>query len=144
MRRGPEYFTAMAEGNSEIVRRLYARWERGELDTPEFFDSEVEHSRIGSELPGINGDWRGMEEFGVAMTDYLDALADLRIEAEEVIDLGGERVLVLARQTAKGKTSGLPFEHEFGDLFTFRDGKILRYVSYWDRGEAFRAAGIDE
>ena len=25
-----------------------------------------------------------------------------------------------------------------------RDGKILRYVSYWDRGEAFRAAGIDE
>ena len=32
---------------------------------------------------------------------------------------------------------------EVGDLFTFRAGKIVRYESYWDRAEAFRAAGLE-
>lgn len=76
------------------------------------------------------------------MTDYIDALADLHIEAERIIDLGGDRVLVLTRQTARGKTSGLHFEHELGDLFTLRGGKVLRYASYWDRAEALEAAGL--
>ncbi len=134
----------MSEENVEIVRRLYASWERGDLHTADFFDVEVEHSRIGSELPGINGDWQGIEEFGVALADYVDALADLHIEAERVIDLGGDRVLVLSRQTARGKTSGLPFDREFGDLFKLRGGKVLRYASYWDRAEALKAAGLSE
>ena len=134
----------MSEENVEIVRRLYASWERGDLRTADFFDAEVQHSRIGSELPGLDGDWQGFERFSVAMADYIDALADLHIEAERVIDLGGDRVLVLARQTACGKTSGLPFDHELGDLFTLRDGKILRFVSYWDRAEALEAAGLSE
>jgi ketosteroid isomerase-like protein len=134
----------MSEENLEIVRRLYASWERGDLNTPEFFDAEVEHARIGSELPGIDGSWQGLEEFGTAIAGYVDALADLHIEAERIVDLGGDRVLVLSRQTARGKTSGLHFEHELGDLFTFRDGKVLRYHSYWDRGEALEAAGLRE
>jgi len=52
--------------------------------------------------------------------------------------------LVLSRQTARGKTSGLPFDREFGDLFTFSDGKILRYASYWDRADALEATGLSE
>jgi ketosteroid isomerase-like protein len=134
----------MSQENVEIVRRLYAGWERGDLHTPDFFDVEIEHSRIGSELPGINGDWRGIEELGVAMASYLDALADLRIQAERIIDLGGDRVLVLSRHTARGKTSGLPYEHELGDVFTLSDGKVLRYASYWDRAEALEAVGLSE
>lgn len=126
------------------MRRLYGRWERGDLATVEFFDAEVEHARIGSELPGINGTWRGIEEFGAAIDSYVDALADLHIEAEQIVDLGEDRVLVLSRQTAQGKTSGLPFDREFGDVFTLRDGKILRYVSYWDRAEALKAVGQPE
>jgi ketosteroid isomerase-like protein len=135
---------AMTEENVEVLRRLYGRWERGDLHTAEFFDAEVEIARIGSELPGINGEWRGLDGFGVAMTSYLDALADLRVEAERMIDLGDDRVLVLSRQTARGKTSALPFDSEFGDLFTFRNGKILRYASYWDRADALAAAGLSE
>jgi ketosteroid isomerase-like protein len=80
----------------------------------------------------------------VGLASYLDALGDLRVEAERIIDLGGDRVLVLSRQTARGKTSGLPFEHEFGDLFTLSDGKVLRYESYWDRSDALKAVGLSE
>jgi ketosteroid isomerase-like protein len=132
----------MSEENVEVVRRLYASWERGDFQTADFFDAEIKHSRIGGDVPGIDGDWRGFDEIRAAMISYVDALADLRIEAEQVIDLGGDRVLVLSRHTARGKTSGLPFEHELGDLFTLSDGRILRYVSYWDRDKALKAAAL--
>jgi ketosteroid isomerase-like protein len=32
-------------------------------------------------------------------------------------------------------------DREFGDLFTFRAGKIIRLERYWNRAESVRAAG---
>ena len=133
----------MSEENVEIIRRMYADWARGDLQS-DCYDPEIVHERIGSELPGINGEWKGLEELEKAMASYLDAFADLRLEAEEIIDLEDDRVLVLVHQTARGKTSGLPWNRRFGDLFTLRDGKVVRYVSYWDRAEALEAAGLEE
>ena len=134
----------MAEENVEILRRLYASWERGDMRTPDVWDVNVEVSWIGTETPGIAGEYRGVDELSAAMSRYLDALADLRIKAERIVDLDEDRVLVLALHTARGKTSGLGYELEIGDLFTLRDGKIVRYVSYWDRAEALGAAGLAE
>jgi ketosteroid isomerase-like protein len=53
-------------------------------------------------------------------------------------------VLVLSRHTARGAQSGVPIEHEIRDLFTPRDGKIVRFDSYWDRAEALETAGVLE
>jgi ketosteroid isomerase-like protein len=41
-----------------------------------------------------------------------------------------------------GKLSGAPINHELGDLFTLRAGKIVRYDSYWDRAEAMKTVGL--
>ena len=79
-----------------------------------------------------------------AMLGYTRAFSDLRIEAERIIDLGGDRVLVLPRQTALGKQSGVPIDHEFGDVFTLDDGKVVRYDTYWNRAEALEAAGLSK
>lgn len=134
----------MSEENAEIVRRLYARWERGEFNSPEFFDAEVESIRTGSGLLGIDGEWGSADELAAETISYVAGLNDLRIVAERITDLGDDRVLVLSRHTARGKTSGLPYEHELGDLHTLRDGRIVRFVSYWDRAEALEAAGLPE
>ena len=53
-------------------------------------------------------------------------------------------MLVLSRHTARGKQSGVPIEHEIGDLFALRDGRIVRFDSYWNRAEALEAAGLSE
>jgi ketosteroid isomerase-like protein len=133
----------MSEENVEILRRLYEQWASGDLSA-DCFDPEIEYSRIGAQTPDMEGRWRGLDELPTAMREYLRAFSDLRIEAERIIDLGGDRVLVLSRHTARGKQSGVPIEHEVGDLFTLRDGKIVRYDSYWNRAQALEAAGLRE
>jgi ketosteroid isomerase-like protein len=92
----------------------------------------------------MEGLWIGLDEFLTAFREYLQPLSDLRIAAERIIDLSEDRVLVLSRQTARGKQSGVPIEHELGDLFTLRDGKIVRYYTYWNRADALAAAGLLE
>ena len=133
----------MSQENVEVVRAMYEYWARGDFSVS-FFDSEVEHSRIGPDTPDMEGEWRGAGNVSRAMAEYLHPFSDLRIEAERIIDLDDDRVLVLARQTARGKLSGAPIDHEFGDLFTLRGGKIVRYDSYWDRAEAMKAVGLSE
>ena len=107
-------------------------------------DSDVEHSRIGAQTPDMEGEWRGIEALSHEMVVYLQAFSDLRIEAAEIIDLDDDRVLVLSRHTALYKLSGAPIDHEVGDLFTLRAGKVVRYVSYWNRAEAMKAVGRTE
>ncbi len=133
----------MSEENVEIVRRLYERWASGDL-SGDCFDPEVEFARIGAQTPDMEGRWFGLDEMSTAIREYLRPLSDLRIEAERIIDLSGDRVLVLSRQTARGKLSGVPIEHELGELFTLRDGKIVRYETYWDRAGALEAVGLSE
>ena len=71
----------------------------------------------------------------VGSREYFRAFSDLRIEAERIIDLGDDKVLVLTRQTARGKLSGAPFEHELADLMTLADGRIVGMIAYWHRAE---------
>jgi ketosteroid isomerase-like protein len=65
-------------------------------------------------------------------------------EAERIIDLADDRVLVLSRQTARGKVSGAPIDHELGFVFTLHDGRIIGCDLYWDRADALEAAGLQE
>jgi ketosteroid isomerase-like protein len=134
----------MSAENVEILRRLYEHWGRGDFGLADCFDPQVEHSRIGADTPDLNGRWEGIEGLSGSFRDYLRPFVDLRISAERIVDLGDGRVLVLSRHSARGKLSGVPIEHELGDLFTLRDGRIVRYDSYWDRAVALEAAGLSE
>jgi ketosteroid isomerase-like protein len=134
----------MSQKNVEVVRQVYEHWAHGDFSVTGFFDPEVVYSRIGTETPGMEGEWRGLEEMSVATREYFLAFSDLRIEAERMIDLGDDRVLVLTRQTARGKLSGAPFDHELADLMTLQDGKIVGLAAYWHRAEALEAVGLAE
>jgi ketosteroid isomerase-like protein len=132
----------VSQENVEVVRAMFEHWARGEFP-PEFIDPDIVHTRIGAQTPDMEGEWRGLEAFSRSFAQYLSAFSDLAIKADEIIDLDN-RVLVLSRQTALGKSSGVPIDHELGDLFTLRGGKIVRYDSYWDRDEALRTVGLAE
>jgi ketosteroid isomerase-like protein len=133
----------MSQENVEILRGLYERWANGDLSA-ESLDPDIEYLRIGTDTPDLEGRWLGVDEVKVAMREYLEPLSDLRIEAERFIDLGGDKVMVLTRHTARGKQSGVPIEHELADLFTLREGKIVRVATWWNRAAGLEAAGLSE
>jgi ketosteroid isomerase-like protein len=133
----------MSDQDVDVVRAMYERRERGDLSVAEFVDPEIEFVRIGSELPDFAGEWHGLEGLKKATVEYLNVWEDYRFEVERFVDLG-DRVLVLEVQTARGRRSGAVTSQEVGTLLTLRDGKIVRWEYYWNRGEALQAAGVSE
>jgi ketosteroid isomerase-like protein len=58
---------------------------------------------------------------------------------KEIIDLGNDQVLAVESWRPRVR-QGMETEIEVSDLFTFRDGPILRVVGFRDRAEALDAA----
>jgi ketosteroid isomerase-like protein len=81
----------------------------------------------------------GLEQLGVVMAGWLQPWQrPAVIEADEFIE-EGSRIAVLIRWKGRGRQSGTPMESEGAHLWTFRDGKAVRYDVYRDRGQALAA-----
>ena len=68
----------------------------------------------------------------------------MSLEVEDLRDAGGNKVVAIFREKARGKASGAEVDRRSGWVFTFRDGKALRIEIYLDPGDAFKAAGMRE
>jgi ketosteroid isomerase-like protein len=64
------------------------------------------------------------------------------VTAEEFIELGEGRILVLAKIRGRGRASGAPMEGDGANPWTFRDGKAVSIVAYANREHALRDAGL--
>jgi ketosteroid isomerase-like protein len=62
---------------------------------------------------------------------------------EEFID-AGDQVVVTVHYTGRGRGSGVPFDDRLFDVYTLREGKIIRKREFRDRSAALDAAGVDE
>jgi hypothetical protein len=126
------------------VRSIRAGWDRGEFTSVTWAHPEIELVFADGPSPGS---WTGLAGLSEAWRDFLSTWEDFRTEAYEYRELHGERVLVFARLSGRGKTSGL----EIGEmqaigvnLFHLRDGKVTRLVLYMDRNRALADLGITE
>lgn len=72
-----------------------------------------------------------------------EAFDEFRAEPLSFEDLG-DSVLARTRYVAHGERSGLKVEQAFFSLYTFRDGKIVRFRDFETRSEALEAAALSE
>jgi ketosteroid isomerase-like protein len=84
-----------------------------------------------------------VEGFVTAYREWLSIWSSYHVEAEELID-AGERVVVLSRWGGRTKTGAADMNQPGGDIWTFRDEKVLRIDVYTQRSEALKAAGLRE
>jgi ketosteroid isomerase-like protein len=132
----------MSERNVELTRLGYDLVNRGDIDAMlERCTPDVEWRETGELEPEV---YSGVDGVRAYFQRVLDPWEHLERIPEEIIDLGGERVLVLWRMTARGKESGLDVEMSGADLLTIRDEKLVVWESYWDRDQAREAAGLSE
>jgi ketosteroid isomerase-like protein len=128
--------------NLELVRSIYADWERGDYRSAEWAHPDIEFVMADGPSPGT---WRGLAGLAEGWRGFLSAWEELRDEADEFRELYGERVLVLLRRSGRGKTSGVELEQigaKGAALFQVHDGKVTRYVNYYDRERALADLGF--
>jgi ketosteroid isomerase-like protein len=127
--------------NLDLVRSIYAAWERGDFRSTEWADPEIElviaESLDGDVLVGLDSAARGWRE-------WLSAWDGYRAHADEYRALDDERVLVLGRMSGRGRMSGASSETQTVNLFHLHDGKVVRLALYRDRRAAFADLGLKE
>jgi ketosteroid isomerase-like protein len=132
----------MASANVDLVRSIYADWERGDFSSAEWADPEIEYVIADGPQPGR---WTGLAGMAEGYRGVLSVWKDVRVEADEYRPLDDERMLVLDHRAGRGKTSGLEVGQigsRAATLFHVRDGKVTRLVLYWDRDRALADLGL--
>ena len=80
--------------------------------------------------------------------DYFDTLDeafdDMRVEVEEITDVGDDRLVVVLRVSGRGKGSGVNVEQHNGQVWTIADSKVAHIDSYMNSTDAFEAVGLSE
>jgi uncharacterized protein len=129
----------MAKGDAEILRDALAR---PGTDPEAFYailDPEIEWNTTrqvpdGEVTRGVASVRRFFRTWQGHLVDYMfdwEALAH-----------AGDTVYGVLRHTARGRESGAPVESRIAQIWTFRDGKVVRYQGFQDEAEARKAAEL--
>ena len=68
---------------------------------------------------------------------------DYRVIPEEFVDRG-DSVVVTVRLRGRGRGSGVEVDARFYDVYTLRDGKIVRMDQFTERSQAIQAAELPD
>ena len=134
----------MAQDNVELVRAAYAAFNRGDYDAvAAALHPEVEwHPYLGGLERSV---YRGQDAIRVMWSSIQEGFGGtLRIELPEVVDCGGEQVVVVIEARGTGSGSGAEVQQRWAQLVTVRDGLVFRVEPYPDRDAALKAAGLSE
>ncbi len=135
----------MSQENVELVRSIYAAWERGNFGETHWVDPGIDCQFIG-DTPAA-GTSKGLNEMASAWRGWLSAWQDFHVEADEYRELDEERVLVLARFAGRGKTSGLEIGQVWtkaASVFQIREGKVTKLLLYTDYQRALADLGLSD
>jgi ketosteroid isomerase-like protein len=106
------------------------------------FHPELEHHSVfaaveGEIYRGIDGQRRRWENVQATWNDF-------RITVAEVHDADSESAVVVLHLTGSAKASGAPLDTLLGQVWTWRDWKVWRIVTYTNPRDALEAAGLSE
>jgi ketosteroid isomerase-like protein len=133
---------AMPEENAaEIVRQTMEAANRRDLATMDkLISEELEFNSTFAASEGrVFRGHTGIREYFATLEDAFD---DLRLDAEDVIAAGDDRVVLLVWVSGRGKGSDIPVRHCYGQVWTVSNGAVRQIDSYLDPAEALRAAGV--
>jgi ketosteroid isomerase-like protein len=133
----------MSQENVEILRCLNEAFNRRDIDDAiQYLDPEVE-LHPGVQVPDEESQYRGRDGLTEWFRSATDPWEVITVEHKELIDRPGDRVLAVERWLFRGR-DGIELELELPNVYTFRDGLIVRIDGFTDKAEAFEAAGLPQ
>ena len=120
----------------EVGRAIYDAWRDGR-SARDFIDANVEYVNPPDAVePGVR---HGRRWFAAIRGSYDDVV----VEPLAYIDAPDDDVIVTARVTGRGRTSGFPVEWRQGYVWTIQDGVAVRFRWFSRPEDAFRAVGME-
>ena len=134
----------MSQENVELARRALEAFSRAGLDALlEYVHPDAEYD-VSAVIGPYAGKYYGRAAIRNLLADYFDVWEDVRLEPEDLIEVGGDRVAVLLRAHFRGKGSGAEVAAQMTQVWTVRDGKVVQVTAYDNRAEALEAVGLSE
>jgi ketosteroid isomerase-like protein len=131
----------MSQQNVAAAKRIYESRNSGDVEgVLAECHSDVEwHPHLAS----LSGEAVHGHE---GVRDYMRSLQEdwesFRHEPEQFFD-AGDKVVVFMQICARGRASGIDVEVLVAHVLTFEQGKCRKFVSYHDRMEALKIAGLE-
>jgi ketosteroid isomerase-like protein len=123
-----------------MVRRLLDAGEREDIPAAiDCLDPDLEWIPLRAATEGAYHGHEGYEKF-VADTSENFEVFEPRLELRDV----GEQVLAWGTIHVRGSGSGVEMNVPVGGVFSFRDGRIIRWHDFGSKEKAFKAAGLSE
>lgn len=131
----------MSRENVEIVRRATDAYDRRAFDEViEWLDPGIEWDMTRVDLPDLDV-YRGFDELLTFHEMWEESWEWVQLEPREFID-AGDHVISVVCQRGRGRLSGVEVEQSFGQVWTVRDGKIVRMEMHPTREAALEAVGL--
>jgi ketosteroid isomerase-like protein len=133
------FIRAGLEGDSAAIPPDVANSLRAALDIydPDF---EIDASRVDMPGFGVFHGLEGMRELWRAWIEEWERYSWTQSNWSEV----GDHVIADVRIRATGKSSGADVVWDHCQVWTFRDGRVVRWLLANDRAEALEAVGLAE
>ena len=126
----------------EVVEQFFAALNRNDMQgITTYFDPQI--VRIEPEGFPTAGTYRGIAEVQEHVTKGRGTWAEGTCDPEKFL-VNGDKVVVYLHVWVRLKDSTDWIDGRFADGFVFRNGKIIQYLSFGDRAEALKWAGIED
>jgi ketosteroid isomerase-like protein len=132
----------MSQENVKVVREMYDAMNRGDWKavfahaSPEIeWETDPRHPKAGI--------YRGQEMFQRFVEDLEGPFEQSVIEPERFF-ARADQVVAFIKIRRKPMGSTAKVEIQIGELWTFRDGQLVRGQGFGEREQALKAAGLSE
>jgi ketosteroid isomerase-like protein len=134
----------VSQENVEIGRRMLQAFADGGPEAmAEFWDPEIDWRAAEGAIDDV-GEMHGPVAVRRYIQDWIETFDDVSVVAEELRDVGHDRVLTVLRMKGRAKLSGIATELRYALVSTVRDGKVVRVREYLSVEDALKAVGLAE
>jgi ketosteroid isomerase-like protein len=126
----------------ELVESAFDAWNGGDIERfADHLAEKVAWLEVSGRPEEQGSERLGRDRVRQGLESLFEAWESYRLEVERMEE-AGERVLVVVREVAQGRASGLEIDGRWGYLVSVDHGQIVRVEAYRDPAEAIRMAEL--